>query len=108
MRPVTGYAVHRECEAHCGQLLAHPPVVAVAAARAARIVDVGGDDDVEPRHRVRSKLAQATCDSCSVTATPASSRAPSPSSPSRIRSTRRSAMSLARLPVLLVVLLMRD
>ena len=61
-----------------------------------------GTDEVHGTHSARSYEAQATCDSCSVTAIPARSLAASPKAPACTRSARRSATTRASTSVVVV------
>ena len=88
-----GVDVHRP--AALGERTADPAVVDVASARPGRIVDAVRYDDVHCGHSARSYPADATCDSCSVTASASSSRPASPRAPPWALSASRSAITRA-------------
>ena len=69
-----------------------------------RVGEAGGHDDVHRAHSVRSYVAQAMCDSRSVTAIPARPLADSPKAPAWTRATRRSATTRASSSVVVFML----
>src|SRR5581483_162874 len=96
------HLVDVELPAVGAKTVAHAPVETVAAARPRRIVDALGNDEVDGAHSARSKVAEAMCDSWSVTARPSSVRPPSPSSPASARSASLSATTLASISVVVL------